>query len=216
MAAIAASNPLWESLPMPSGVDFVFSFRSPYAWLAARSVIPKLPADLDVRWVPFFPLPTFENFATPPIEAKFKYLIRDVIRLANHYGAPLTFPSRDDPDWAIPHAAFVEADDAGSGKAFALAVFDARWSRGEDVAERGVLASAAEAAGLDPQRIVAAAFDEAKRRAVRADVQRRFDEDGIFGVPTLLMPRGTRFWGHDRIEWAIANGLVRAEAAPAA
>jgi 2-hydroxychromene-2-carboxylate isomerase len=196
-------------------VDFVFSFRSPYAWLAARFVIPKLPKGLDVRWVPFFPLPSFENFAKPPIEAKFKYQIRDVVRLADHYGASLKFPSRDDPDWAIPHAAFVEADRSGKGPAFAAVVFDARWSRGEDVADLAVIASAAEAAGLAPDPIVAAAVDEAKQRALRAEVQKRFDDDGIFGVPTLLLPRGTRYWGHDRIEWAIEKGLITADRARA-
>lgn len=200
---------------MRSGVDFVFSFRSPYAWLAARSVVPKLPTDLEVRWVPFFPLPTFENFEKPPIEAKFKYLLRDVVRLADHYGAALAFPPPGDPDWAIPHAAFVEADRSGGGPAFARAVFDARWSRGEDVADLPVLASAAETAGLAPAPIVAAAADDERRRALRAEVQKRFDEDGIFGVPTLVMPRGTRYWGHDRMEWAIENGRIDADLARA-
>jgi 2-hydroxychromene-2-carboxylate isomerase len=200
---------------MSPSLDFVFSFRSPYAWLAARFVIPKLPSDLEVRWVPFFPLATFENFAKPPIEAKFKYLIRDVVRLADHYGAKLSFPPRDDPNWAIPHAAFVEADRAGKGRAFALAVFEARWSRGEDVADLAVLARAAELAGLGPDSIVAAAVNEEKQRAVTADIQKRFDDEGIFGVPMLLMPRGTRYWGHDRIEWAIDKGLVSADRARA-
>jgi 2-hydroxychromene-2-carboxylate isomerase len=171
-------------------------------------VIPKLPSNLPLRWVPFFPLPSFENFEKPPIEAKFKYLIRDVVRLADHYGAELNFPPRDDPDWAIPHAAFVEANCEGKGPAFALAVFEARWSRGEDVADLAVLARAARAADLDPDSVVAAAVDEERQRALRAEVQRRFDDDGIFGVPTLVMPRGTRYWGHDRIEWAIEKGLV--------
>jgi 2-hydroxychromene-2-carboxylate isomerase len=202
---------LRDSQAVPPHIDFVFSFRSPYAWLAARSVIPKIPSDLDVRWVPFFPLPSFENFAKPPIEAKFKYQIRDVIRLAKHYGAELEFPSRDDPDWSIPHSAFAEADAAGRGAAFAVAIFDARWSRGEDVADRAVIASAAETAGLDAESIVASAVDPTKQRAVRDGVQKRFEEDGIFGVPTLLMPRGTRYWGHDRIEWAIEKGLIRAD-----
>jgi 2-hydroxychromene-2-carboxylate isomerase len=187
--------------------QFVFSFRSPYAWIAARWVLPGLPADFDLEWRPFFPLPSFRNFP-PPLEAKTKYLVRDVLRLAKHYGAEVVFPRADDPDWAIPHCAFLEAEARGKGEGFALAVFDARWARGEDVAEAGVLAAAARAVGLDPDAIVAAAEDAENRRELVDAVRRDFEERDIFGVPTLIMPRGTRYWGHDRIEWAIREGLV--------
>ena len=64
-------------------IGFVFSFRSPYARIAAACVLPRLPRGSMLRWRPFFPLPTFPNFP-PVIEAKFKYLIRDVTRLSKH------------------------------------------------------------------------------------------------------------------------------------
>jgi 2-hydroxychromene-2-carboxylate isomerase len=37
---------------------------------------------------------------------------------------------------------------------------------------------------------------------------RAFDEEGIFGVPTIVLVKGTRFWRHDRIEWAIDKDLI--------
>lgn len=194
---------------MADSLDFVFSFRSPYSWLAARYVLPKLPAGTPIRWRPFFPLPTFTNFP-PLIEGKVKYLVRDVVRLARHYGAELEFPKVDDPDWTIPHVAFLEADARGRGRDFALAVYAARWSRGENVGELDVIARAAEEASLDPAPILAAGEDTQRREALRAEVQRAYDEDGIFGVPTLILPRGTRFWGHDRIEMAIREGWIGA------
>ena len=46
-------------------VDFVFSFRSPFAWIAAHRVLPMLDPGLELRWRPFFPLPSFPNF--PPL-----------------------------------------------------------------------------------------------------------------------------------------------------
>ena len=55
---------------------------------------------------------------------------------------------------------------------------------------------------------VAAGLSQAKQEALVAQIQRDFDEDGIFGVPTLILPRGRRFWGHDRIDWAIREGLI--------
>lgn len=187
--------------------QFVFSFRSPYAWIAARWVLPRLPADLGLRWRPFFPLPSFANFR-PPLEAKTKYLVRDVLRLVEHYGGEVRFPSAADPNWAIPHSAYLEAEERGRASEFALAVFEARFGRGEDVAEDAVLARAAEEADLDPAAIVAAGLSQEKQEALVAQVQRDFDEDGIFGVPTLILPRGTRYWGHDRIDWAIREGRM--------
>ena len=78
---------------MADRVEFVFSFRSPYAWMAAHCVLPKLPPDMDIHWLPFYPLPSFPNFSSAPIESKFKYLIRDVTRLTKHYGLTLKFPA---------------------------------------------------------------------------------------------------------------------------
>jgi 2-hydroxychromene-2-carboxylate isomerase len=171
---------------MFDATQFVFSFRSPYAWIAARWVLPKLPASLEVEWRPFFPLPSFDNF--PPIlEAKTKYLVRDVLRLVKHYGGEVQFPLYGDPNWAIPHCAFLAAQEQGRGREFALATFEARWGRGENPAEQAVLEKLAQEVG---------------------QVQRDYDEEDIFGVPTLILPRGTRFWGHDRIEWALREGLI--------
>lgn len=193
---------------MAPPLDFVFSFRSPYAWLAARCVLPQLPEGTPLRWRPFFPLPTFTNFP-PLLPSKVKYLVRDVVRLARHYGVgELKFPGVDDPDWAIPHAAFLEADARGSGPDFALRVYEARWQRGENVADDAVLRRAAEEARLDPAPILAAGADAARRDALRAAVQRAFDEEDLFGVPTLVLPGGEKFWGHDRIEQAIREGWI--------
>ena len=192
---------------MADSLEFVFSFRSPYAWFAARHTLPLLPVGAEVRWRPFFPLPSFENFP-PIIPAKTRYLVRDVARLAEAYGLPLQFPMAEDPNWAVPHVAFERAEALGKGPAFALALFDARWTRGENVAEEAVIQKAAESAGLDPEPVLAASRDEQLQSALVAQVESDYEERGIFGVPTLILPRGTRFWGHDRIEWALREGLI--------
>ncbi|MDJ0870054.1 MAG: DsbA family protein [Myxococcota bacterium] len=190
---------------MDQSAEFVFSLRSPYSWMAARWVLPQLPADLPVRWRPFYPRPSFPNFGAP-VEGKFQYLVRDVVRLARHHGARVEFPSIDDPDWSIPHTAFLEAEARGRGPELARALGDARWTRGENLAEPAVLERAAREVGLDAEAVVAAAHDETRRRALDEQVERDYHERGIFGVPTLILPRGSRYWGHDRIEWAIRSG----------
>ena len=58
--------------------------------------------------------------------------------------------------------------------------------------------------------IVAAAVDGAAQAALTDGIRKNFEERDIFGVPTLILPRGSRFWGHDRIEWALREGLILA------
>lgn len=192
---------------MDTPAEFVFSFRSPYAWIAAQCVLPGLPAGTPVRWLPFFPLPEFENFP-PPLPAKLRYLVRDVTRLTKFYGLALKWPSGDDPDWAIPHCAWLHAEAQGRGVPFALALYAARFSRGEDVADPDVLGRAAEVADLDPDPLRAAARDEAGHAALTERIRGDFEQRDIFGVPLFIAPRGSRFWGHDRIDWAIRAWLI--------
>jgi 2-hydroxychromene-2-carboxylate isomerase len=189
-------------------LEFVFSFRSPYAWIAARRVVPRIPGEVPVRWRPFYPLPSFENFLDGRVPGRQKYIIRDVLRLAKAYDLPLEFPSAEDPDWSIPHAAFLHADEAGKGIAFALEMFAARWERGEDLAAGSVIRAAAARAGLDADAVLAAGQDPGRRRQLAETVEHDYTEREIFGVPMILKPRGTRFWGHDRIAWALERGLL--------
>jgi 2-hydroxychromene-2-carboxylate isomerase len=45
---------------------------------------------------------------------------------------------------------------------------------------------------------------------LRARIRQNYEERGIFGVPMFVLPDGARFWGHDRMEWALHHGYVRA------
>lgn len=194
---------------MDEPIEFVFSFRSPFAWLAARHALPMLHPETKVRWCAFYPLPTFPNFDRPMIPAKARHNIEDLLRLAKAYGLRFGRPPLADPDWSIPHAAFLWGDREGKGPEIARALLDARWERGEHIETELSIGRAAERVGLDPAAAIAASRDEKLRGALRDSVQRNYDERGIFGVPMFVLSDGTRFWGHDRMEWAIANGYAR-------
>jgi 2-hydroxychromene-2-carboxylate isomerase len=195
---------------MNDSYEFVFSFRSPFAWIAAEHFIPMLDSGLEVKWTAFFPLPTFPNFGAH-VPGKMRYEVRDIIRTTQTFGMKLGRPLREDPDWAIPHAAFEFANRQGAGPAFALALMAERWSESEDIATDPILARAAESVGLDAQGTVAASHDGELHRALRDQIQRAYDERGVFGVPMLITPDETQFWGWDRIEWAIRYGFVPGE-----
>lgn len=192
-------------------VEFVFSIRSPYAYVAARHVLPMVHPETPIRWCPFFPLPEFANFLRTLVPAKVRYNIEDLTRLAKRYGLRFGSPPIEDPDWSIPHAAFLWADRQGDGAGAALgrALLDARWESGEDVTDEDVLRATAHGVGLDGDAVAAASRDEALRAEVTALVKRNYDERGLFGVPMFVLADGQRFWGHDRMMWAIRDGYVR-------
>jgi 2-hydroxychromene-2-carboxylate isomerase len=189
-------------------ITFYFSFRSPYAWLAYH----RLGRALDgvavrVERVPVFPPPDFPNdpAANPQ---KLKYLFTDVERIATAYGLTVRWPADADTDWMRPHAAYLHAADAGRGDPFAMALYAARFSRGEDVARDDVIARAADSAGVDGAATVRAAGDPAFHERVFTGMGRAL-QDGIFGVPYFVYGDQV-FWGNDRLEWLVRAIRTRA------
>lgn len=182
-------------------VRFYFSFRSPYAWLALErwdAVLGGLPILREL--VPVYPQPG--NFPNDPaaVPAKVNYIGQDLLRLTRAYGLSLAPPISLDTDWANAHAAFIAADQASEGEAFALALFRARWCEQKDVGLDEVIFEAAQRAGLAGDDIVTGAHDESTRAEVNGNMERGREQDGIFGVPTFIF-NGQMFWGQDRMEF---------------
>lgn len=192
---------------MDGPIEFVFSLRSPFAWVAARHVLPQVDPAVEIRWCPFYPLPSFRNFGNL-VPARARYNIEDLLRLGEAYGLTFGRPPIDEPDWSIPHAAFVWADRKGKGAELGRLLLAARWADGKTLASADTIRDAARAADLDPEGAVAASQDEALRSELTAQVQANYDERDIFGVPMFVLPDGKKFWGHDRMEWAIRHGFV--------
>ena len=197
---------------MSDELEFVFSFRSPYAWIAARHVLPMIHSDTRVRWTPFLPLPSFANFGVRVARGKARHNLQDILRLVKAYDLEVGRPPVDEPDWLLAHAAFLWADRAGKGVEFGSALLDQRWVHGEMVSTPDAVHRVAASVGLDPDEAVAAAKDEGLQADLTTLVQTNYDERDIFGVPMLILPTGEQFWGHDRMEWAIRYGFVRSAA----
>ncbi len=185
----------------PEPIRFYWSFRSPYAWLAAERLADEY-ADIGapVEHVPVFP--TADLFPNDPSAhpAKVAYLVQDVSRLARERGLSLRFPQSADTDWALPHAAFLEAERQGAGTAFQLGVFRKRFGEGRDVGDEAVVAEASREAGLDPAAVVKAGRDPAQREQVAAGWAQGMERDGIFGVPSFVYA-GRLYFGQDRMHF---------------
>ncbi len=185
-------------------VRFYFSFRSPYSWLALErwdSLLGELPIRREL--VPIYPEPG--NFPNDPaaVPAKVKYIGQDLLRLTRAFGLSLMPPVSLDTDWANAHAAYISANEAGKGDAFALSLSRARWCEHKDVGLDEVIFEVADRVGLDGAVTVSDAHVESTRELVSQNMARGREEDGIFGVPTFIFD-GQMFWGQDRMEFVAA------------
>jgi hypothetical protein len=100
-------------------IRFYFSFRSPYAWLAAERLESEL-GDLGVpvELLAIYPTPGLFPNDPAAMPEKVAYMVQDIRRLARERGLTVRFPSPTDPDWSLAHAAFLHAQRQGAGQRF--------------------------------------------------------------------------------------------------
>jgi 2-hydroxychromene-2-carboxylate isomerase len=178
-------------------IDFFFSFRSPYSYLAAPRVF-ALPERYDVEVLFHGVIPMAMRGQAVPL-AKRLHTLRDCKREATRLGMP--FGRIHDPigDGAMRCLVVAEyATDVGRAPAFVLEASRAIWSQATDVSRDDRLRPICERAGLDWADCAAALDDPGLRARVDANTQRLADL-GQWGVPVLVLD-GEQYWGQDRIE----------------
>jgi 2-hydroxychromene-2-carboxylate isomerase len=179
-----------------TALDFFFSFRSPYSYLAApRAFALAERFDVAVRYRGVIPM-AMRGQAVP--RAKQLHTLRDVKREALRLGLP--FGPLHDPigEGALRCLLVAEhAVDAGRERAFVLEASSAIWSRAADVARDRPLRTICDRAGLDWAACRAALVDPALRARVDASTA-ALAGHGHWGVPVFVL-EGELFWGQDRI-----------------
>jgi 2-hydroxychromene-2-carboxylate isomerase len=193
---------------MPT-IDFWYEFASTYSYPTAMR-IENMAADggIDVRWRPFLLGPIFKAFGwnDSPFNifaAKGRYMWRDLERLCEADGLPLTLPPVRFPQNGLKAARLALVGEAeGWIQAFTRAVFTANYAEQKDISEDAVLRAILVEIGVDADR----AMETAGRPAVKEALRAQTDEAavrGIFGAPSFTV-EGELFWGNDRLEAALA------------
>jgi 2-hydroxychromene-2-carboxylate isomerase len=178
-------------------VDFYFSFRSPYSYLAAPRAF-ALPErfDIELEYRGVIPM-AMRGQAVP--RAKSLHTLRDVDREAARLGMP--FGRVHDPIGAGAIRCLVMAEharDKGREGAFVLSASRGIWAEAMDVSRDRPLRTLCERAGLDWSECATALGDAELRARVDASTA-ALDELGHWGVPVFSF-EGELFWGQDRIE----------------
>jgi 2-hydroxychromene-2-carboxylate isomerase len=191
-------------------VDFFFSFRSPYSYLAApRAFALGDRPGVEVVYRGVIPM-AMRGQAVP--QAKRVHTLRDVKREAVRLGLP--FGRIHDPIGEGAMRCLLVAQhavDVGRERAFVLAASRAIWAEAVDVAGDRGLRAVSERAGLDWDGCRAALADPAMRARVEADTAALAALDH-WGVPVFVV-EGELFWGQDRIE-DVEHAITIARARP--
>lgn len=178
-------------------LEFFYSFRSPYSYLAApRAFMLPMRYRLNLRFRGVIPM-VMRGQSVP--REKGLHTLRDTAREAERLGMP--FGSIHDPvgDGAMRCLAVAaHARELGVEREFVLGAGAAIWGRAVDVASDAGLRPVCEAAGLEWDACRAAISDAALLEQVEADTA-ALGELGQWGVPVFNF-RGDLFWGQDRIE----------------
>jgi len=188
---------------MTEDVRVYFAFRSPYSRLGlhmlARAGLKGAElekAGITGQLIPFTGPPDGTDFLDPTSSRpKLLYYMLDVLRMTARMGLPLGQPKPFEVDFTPANRAFVAADRAGRGMAFALAVSDARWGESQDISDPAILAACADAADWDGFDAVA---EDSSLDAILVEHRALIKRDQVFGVPFVVRGK-QKYWGHDRM-----------------
>ena len=199
--------------------DVYFSYRSPYSYLASARYLQMtkdydLTLNLRVVWPIAVRDPGFFERENPQW---LSYLRKDIVRVAQFTGQPLSMPNPDpivqNMETAeiaaeqpligrISHLGIV-AQRKGAGMKFAKAVSTMIWGGTPDWNSDANLTKAADQAGLSLSDMLAEV--DADKTGIEAEIeanQNALEKAGHWGVPTLVF-EGEPFFGQDRIDLAI-------------
>ena len=190
---------------------------SPYAWLGLRDLDRIEAVGAHIVMVPVLfagLLSAHANIGPAEVEAKRRYLFRDVMREAARRGLPFAGPPGHpfNPLTALRMCTAVDEDAAR--RRLLVAFTCATWERGENLMDDATLVRLADEAGQDGTALLAAARTPTIKQAL-ADATAQAAAEGVFGVPTFRAgDDAALFWGADRIDallWRLqGNGIDEA------
>ena len=192
-------------------IEFFFDCSSPWTWLAFHNLQP-LARELgvEVRWRPVLVggifnavNPSVYEFRERGVPAKQAYLMKDLQDWARQAGLTIHFPPAVFPVNSVKAMrGCLLLEPEGKLVPFAAEVFEAYWTRQEDISQDAVLAALCERVGVEPGRFFAGIATPEIKAALKANTDEVIARGG-FGSPTIFVGGDDMYFGNDRL------GLVR-------
>jgi len=192
---------------MPVTIDYYLSLNSPWTYLGSArfaEIAARHGADVNVKPCQFGPI--FEQTGGLPLPKRSPqrraYRMMELKRWREVLGIPINlepkhFPSDDAAAVRLVIAAKLQGKDAHR---LSLELGRAVWEREETIADPGVMALAAQRAGLDMAELRAGGPSDADLDAVYDQYTQEALAAGVFGAPSFVLPSGEIFWGQDRLD----------------
>ena len=201
-----ADNYLSLTLKLPTqkcSVDFYFSFRSPYSYLAAEQMFKlasKYQFDINIKAV--LPM-VMRGFKIP--KNKRLYIAKDAKRESLKLGIPfgrICDPISDSIELCMALLPFAKSE--SKERAYISSISRGIWSEGADLTNDEVLGNLLNRAGLN---LTSAKqwLTKPEWRAQAEENQIELERLGLWGVPTLVCDN-TVVWGQDRL-WIIEDAI---------
>jgi 2-hydroxychromene-2-carboxylate isomerase len=135
------------------------------------------------------------------IPAKGRYMMADLERFARRDGTPFShnpfFPINT--LMLMRGAVGLQMQDEARMLRYVDAVYRAIWVEGRDMNDPAVVAAVLQAAGFEPQAVLALTQDPRVKDRLKAATQEAV-ERGVFGAPTFFVG-GHMYWGQDRLDF---------------
>lgn len=183
----------------PIDVKLFFNFRSPYCYLASKTLWPIVDEfNTNLIWRPVGSW----DLRSSPDRAKNKMPLarQDIARFAKRLGIPLT-PPPPTTDPTLAGIGSLLAEEKGLLRPYLIEVMRKEWAEGQDIGDPKVLLTVGEQIGLNRDEL-SAALDST---TYAAQLERNAEEAatlGVIGVPTFVIGEQI-FWGQDRIDFVL-------------
>jgi 2-hydroxychromene-2-carboxylate isomerase len=191
-----------------STVEFWFEFASTYSYPAAMRIEALASAaGVRVAYRPFLLGPIFANqgWNDSPFNlypAKGQYMWRDLERICAAHGLPLRKPSAFPRGSVLAARVALLGADAAWVPTFVRAIYSANFVQDRDIGSAEVVGDVLRELGCDAESVIAQASEPAIKTRLREQTEAA-QARGIFGAPSVLVG-DELFWGHDRLEQALA------------
>lgn len=139
----------------------------------------------------------YENRANPD-HPKYRYMRKDLMNWAGYHDVHIVWPSIFPVNSVKAMRACIAALDDGKVEPFALEICDAYWGRNQDISQDDVVATCAQAVGLDAVSILARAGEPEIKERLKDYTQQVVDRGG-FGSPTMFINGEDMYFGQDRL-----------------
>ena len=181
----------------PADVKVFFNFRSPYCYLASKTMF-SIFEDFHARLL-WRPLGGWDGRSAPD-RAKVKVPLtrQDIQRWARRLGIPCNPPPISTDPTPAGRVSLL-AEDKGVLREYIVAMMAREWAEATDIGERAEVIEVGNGVGLATADIEAALDGEATEKQLAANWEEA-QSLGVMGVPTFVVDDQI-FWGNDRQEF---------------